>query len=64
MFYGKKRKKACKDEKHPKKPCNFNEILLCGMHDGGFITTKTDLVKKDCNFVSKLQSFFGAGDRT
>ena len=30
----------------------------------GFIPTKADLVKKDCNFVSKLQSFFGAGDRT
>ena len=24
----------------------------------GFIPTKADLVKKDCNFVSKLQSFF------
>ena len=26
----------------------------------GFIPTKADLVKKDCNFVSKFQSFFGA----
>ena len=25
----------------------------------GFIPTKADLVKKDCNFISKLQSFFG-----
>ena len=31
---------------------------------GGFIPQKADLVKKDCNFVSTLQSFFGAGDRT
>ena len=27
------------------------------IHDSGFIPTKADLVKKDCNFVSKLQSF-------
>ena len=28
-------------------------------HPGsGFIPTQADLVKKDCNFVSKLQSFF------
>ena len=29
----------------------------------GFIPTKADLVKKDCNFVSKLQSFFGRSTR-
>ena len=31
----------------------------------GFIpSARTDLIEKDCNFVSKLQSFFGADDRT
>ena len=52
----------------------INEILLCRMKSnpplpnlakqisstsGGFIPTWSDLIEKDCNFVSKLQSFFG-----
>ena len=31
------------------------------IHECGFIPTEADLIKKDCNFVSKLQSFFGGG---
>ena len=33
------------------------------IHVSGFIPQKADLVKKDCNFVSKLQSFFGRSSR-
>ena len=40
-------------------PCEarFHRVAISSTK-GGFIPTKADLVKKDCNFASKLQSFF------
>ena len=51
-------------------PVNFNTAkqdftaIAISSTIGGFIPTEADLIKKDCNFVPKLQSFFGAGDGT
>jgi hypothetical protein len=39
-------------------PPLFNLAKQDFIHVSGFIPQKADLIKKDCNFVSKLQSFF------